>query len=89
MINMKNKSKKAINYIYNLYNINKNFEEVLLNLKYKDKKFVNKVTVQYKRKNISHIKNIYIIIADSMEENIKRINNIHYFIFKNIYIFTY
>ena len=73
-------SVQAINYIYNHSNINKNFEEVLLNLKYKDKKFVNKVTVQYKRKKISHIKNIYIIMVDYIEENIKKINNIHYFI---------
>ena len=74
-------SVQAINYIYNHSNINKTFEEVLLNLKYKDKKFINKITVQYIRKNISYIKNIYIIMTESMEENIKRVNNIiHYFI---------
>ena len=44
----------------------------LINFKINDKNVVNELEVSFKRKNKIFTNNIYIIMSESMEENIKK-----------------
>jgi len=73
VINIKNFCVSGYIYLRNMREFDLEMNKNLINFKINDKNVVNELEVSFKRKNKIFTNNIYIIMSESMEENIKKI----------------
>ena len=79
IINVKQLLISSFNHLKNFKEFNKDFKENLINLKYDNKQIVTILSVNFIRKNKKYKKDIYIIMNEEMESNIKEKDNIQFF----------
>ena len=71
---------RALNSVNKINTSKKNIEELILNMQdNKNYNLTNKINVEFKRKNKTYKKNIYIIMNEEMKKNISLNDNIQYF----------
>ena len=80
IINIKNLTKTAYNYLRNYREFHNEMDKNMLNMKFNNKNIVSKIDVTFVRKNKYITKDIYIIMTDFMTQNIINKSNIQYFI---------
>ena len=80
IINLKNLTKTAYNYLRNYREFHHEMDNNLLNMKFNNLNIVTKIDVTFIRKNKNITKDIYIIMTEFMINNIANKNNIQYFI---------
>ena len=79
IINVKQLLISSFNHLKNFKEFNKDFKENLINLNYDNKQIVTILSMNFIRKNKKYKKDIYIIMNEEMESNIKEKDNIQFF----------
>ena len=80
VVNIKNFCVSGYIHLRNLREFDLAMHKNLTNFKINEKNVVNELEVTFKRKNKIFTNSIYVIMSETMEENIKRNNNIQYFL---------